>query len=393
MHRRSPTWTRTFIRRGLVVAVAVATLAAYGLISGGQTAFRPTAAAPIGTESQLSVSEAISPTNHSVNVVAQGPNHSLLFYWEVGGNWYGPLGLAGSNTTYSAPAIVAEGGTGNFDIVVEGPSHTLWFYWDTAGTWYGPFGVGTANSTYSTPTIAVDANGHLTASAEGPSNTLYTYWNLSGTWYGPLGIGGPGTTFSAPNTTTETACGASCNAVYVFATGPHNDMREWVRPGNNPWSGPAEWSNDATAFSTGSDYYNNNCCGLYSMFEGPNHTLVQQYSDYQPTQISTAGTDYSTPSVVAGISEATRVSGQGPSHSLYFWFYGTNADSWAGPAQIAPAGSAYSAPSMAEETPDGTLDLAVQGPNNSLYFYWSFGGPRYGPIGVAGAGTTFGSSN
>jgi hypothetical protein len=66
-----------------------------------------------------SASEAISPTNGSVNVAVLGPDHSLHFYWNVAGRWYGPLGIGAANSAFSAPAIVAES-DGNFDIAVEG---------------------------------------------------------------------------------------------------------------------------------------------------------------------------------------------------------------------------------------------------------------------------------
>jgi hypothetical protein len=36
----------------------------------------------------------------------QGPNNSTYVYWEASNaQWYGPLGVAGYGTTYSAPSI------------------------------------------------------------------------------------------------------------------------------------------------------------------------------------------------------------------------------------------------------------------------------------------------
>ncbi len=394
MQRSPRTWTSTVIRRGLVVAVSVATLAAYGLVSGGQSvAFKPAAASSIGANSQLSVAEAISPTNHSVNVVARGPNNSLLFYWNVAGTWYGPLGLNGANSTYSAPAIAAES-DGNFDIVVQGPNHTLWAYWDASGTWYGPYGLGSAGSTTSTPAIQVDQSGHLNVVAQGPSNSLNDYWNVSGTWYGPLGIGGANTTFSAPSLSSGTICCSSHTRLDVFAVGPNNDMREWELTDTSPWNGPREWSNDGTAVSTSSNFSQTSYYA-YDVFQGPNHSLG--YDDGYATEINvaTAGSAYSAPSSVSNTNccnNNQRLVVQGPAHTLWYYFT-TNGEQWQGPAQVGSPGSTYSAPALAQESSAGNMDAVVQGPGNSLWFYWNLGGPWYGPVQIAGGGTTFGSSN
>ncbi len=387
-------WSRMLARRGLVIAVAALAIVLSSLVAGGSAplATRPTAAATIGANSQLSVSEAISPTNGSVNVAALGPNHSLRFYWEVGGSWYGPLGLGGAGTTYSAPSIVAES-DGNFDIAVEGPNHTLFFYWDASGTWYGPYGVGAAGSTYSTPAMVIDADGNLDVAAQGPGNSLFTWWNTSAAWYGPLGIGGAGSTYSAPSLT-ALDCGSNCQPLEAIAVGPFNDLRQWGRSTDKgSWSGPSEFTNDGQAFSTASTYID--CCPSdYGVFEGADHSLgwAEGYADQ--VHIAPPGSAYSAPSLISGVSAAQRVLVEGPSHSLYFWFFPGSNDTWNGPAQVGVPGSTFSAPSLAEDpNTNANADAAVQGPNNSLYFYWTFGSSWYGPVQVAGAGTTFSSPN
>lgn len=386
MPRRQRPWARSLLRRSLVVGITVLALAVYGLVAaGGQTiATRTTAASAIGSASQLSVSLATSPTNNSVNVAARGPNNSLLFYWEIGGTWYGPLGLGGANTTYSAPSIVAEA-SGNFDIAVEGPGNTIYFYWDAAGTWYGPLQVGTAGATFSTPSMTIDSDGHLNLAAQGPSNGLYAYWNTGATWYGPLGIGGANSTISAPSVT---YANTSVGTVEVYAIGPNNDVRNWDRSHTTgQWTGPHEWSNDQQGYSVPSGYEQD------ALVQGPNHSLVSTVGFAQLNQVGTAGTAYSAPSFVSGFTASdSRVTVQGPSHSLYYWFSNSNGE-WNGPVQIGVPGSTYSAPAMDDESSGSNLDLAVQGPGNSLYFYWSVGGTWHGPVQIAGAGTTFSSSN
>jgi hypothetical protein len=374
------------LRRAGVVALLAAAFVVYGLVAGGPrvVSFQSTAASSLGTESGLSVSEAISPTNQSVNVAARGPNNSLRFYWQVSGTWYGPLGLGGANTTYSAPSIAAES-NGNFDIAVEGPGNSMYFYWDTAGTWYGPLQVAATGSTFSTPALDVDTDGHLALVVEGPGNTLYHYWNISGAWYGPLGIGGAGTTFSAPSISVQ-LCSGDCSA-QAFSVGPGHDMRQWQRDSSGNWSGPREWSSDQQAFSAPSSY------GAQAVFEGANHSLATSDSNgLALTNIGTGGSAYSAPSLTGLGMGTSRVTVEGPLHTLSFWSVDSSGH-WGGPVQVGGPGSTYSAPSMEEETGGGTLDLAVQGPGDSLYAYWNLGGTWYGPLQVAGAGTTFGSSN
>ena len=386
MPRSHRTWTRSILRRGLVAGLTILALAVYGLVTSGGAApaFKASAASSIGASSQLSVALATSPTNNSVNVAARGPNNSLRFYWEVGGTWYGPLGLGGAGTTFSAPTIVAED-SGNFDIAVEGPNHTIYFYWDASGTWYGPIQVGPAGAAFSSPSMTIDADGHLNLAVQGPSNGLFAYWNTNATWYGPLGIGGANTAFSAPSVT---YANTSVGTVEVFALGPNNDVRNWSRShSTGQWTGPHEWSNDGQGFSVPSGYEST------ALVQGPNHSLVDTDGFATLVQVGTAGTAYSSPSFLSGfVASDSRVTVQGPSHSLYYWFSGNNGQ-WNGPVQIGVPGSTFSAPSMEDESTGSNVDLAVQGPGNSLYFYWSVGGNWNGPVQIAGAGTTFGSSS
>ncbi len=211
MVRSERSWARILVKRGLVAAILVLALAVYGLVTAGtqSLAFKPTAS----TSGGHSVSQALSPANGSINVAAQGPNHTLYFYWELedsSGNytgvWNGPLGIGAQGSTFSAPTILAQGnggpsspGYGNFDIAVQGPSNTGDLYWDISGTWYGPYQFAGPATVFGTPGMIEDSQGNLQITAEGPGNTLYAYWNTTGAFYGPLGIGGPNSTFSAPS--------------------------------------------------------------------------------------------------------------------------------------------------------------------------------------------------
>jgi hypothetical protein len=386
------------MRRGLVSAILVLALASYGLVTAGtqSLAFKPTASGSNSTAG-LSVSQAVSPTNGSLNVATQGPNHSLYFFWNVAGTWYGPLGLGGAGSTFSAPTIVAETGpnAGNFDIAAEGPNHTLWFYWDIAGTWHGPYQVGGPGTTYSTPGLAEDSSNNLQIPVEGPGNSLYLFWNVNAVFYGPIGLGGAGSTFARP----DVGYGSNVTGsnFYIVVQGANNDVEQYIRT-NNVWAPARDIANDGAAFSAPTLFPYT----FRATYQGPNHSLFDAEGGpnggYHPqVQIRGAGTTYSMPSEVntaqdTGPYNRAMVT-QGPSNSL--WYYHANSNSSAlVVTQMGAPGTAFSAPNIViEYNNNNNEDIAVQGPSNTLYAYFVISGTVYGPLQVGGPGTSFSSSN
>lgn len=324
----------------------------------------------------FSTSQAISPTNGSVNVAVLGPNHSLYFYWNVAGRWYGPLGIGGPNSAFSAPAIVAES-DGNFDIAVEGPAHTLFLYWDISGRWYGPLQVGGLGSTYSTPSVVVDQNQHVTVGVQGPSNSLYLFWCVAAQWYGPYGLGTASSTASAPNLA---LIGTGTPTVQAAVQNGNAALQQYQERGDGSWSGPNAWSGAGTAYSAASGG------SAATLYQGAGNSLNATTQGTSTGQLGGAGTTFSAPSA-AMFNAATDAVAQGPSHSLYFY---ADHGGWSGPTQAAPAGSAYSAPSIAIEA-DGNIDVAVEGPSDTLFFFWKIGGTWYGPLQVGAAQSAFSS--
>jgi hypothetical protein len=81
---------------------------------------------------------------------------------------------------------------------------------------------------------------------------------------------------------------------------------------------------------------------------------------------------------------------QGPGNSL--WYYWQSADAqWHGPLGIGGPGSTNSAPAMVL-SPAGLPTVAVQGPGNSLWVYWETADAQWhGPYGVGPAGAVFSS--
>ena len=400
MVRSERSWGRTLVKRGLVAAVLVLALATYGLVTAGtqSLAFKPTAASS-STSGGHSVSQAVSDANGSINVATQGPSHSLYFYWELedsSGNytgvWNGPLGIGRPGSTFSAPTIISQAnggsgspGYGNFDIAVQGPSNTGDLYWDISGTWYGPYQFAGPGTVFGTPGMIEDSQGNLQITVEGPGNTLYAYWNTTGSFYGPLGIGGPNSTFSAPEMS------ISGNSVHAVVQGRNHDVEDYFvyNDGNpadaKPWSSAFDMSNDNTGWDTPWAGY------AGAIFQGPNNSLYQgtNFFGIQLTQIRGAGTTYSTPSA---LYTGQYITAEGPSNTLYWYFYDNNTGRLDGPLQIGGIGSTWSAPSLISDD-NGNYDIAVQGANHALYEYFIIGGVVHGPLGIGAPGSTFSSPN
>jgi hypothetical protein len=231
-----------------------------------------------------------------------------------------------------------------------------------------------------------DSNGNLQIGTQGPGNTLYVYWNTTGKFYGPLGIGGPNSTFSAPS--------MSEGGTYVHATvqGRNHDLEDYdVNDGGStpsnarPWSSAFDISNDNTAWDSAWGGYEG------AIFQGPSNSLYQATNFFaiDLTQIRGAGTTYSTPSA---LGSGEYISAEGPSNTLYWYFFDVNTDRVDGPLQIGAIGSTWSAPSLIEDA-NSNFDIAVQGVNNALYEYFVINGVVHGPLGIGAAGSTFSSPN
>jgi len=87
----------------------------------------------------------------------------------------------------------------------------------------------------------------------------------------------------------------------------------------------------------------------------------------------------------------TDIAVQGPNDSLKFYWAADGSTTWTAET-VAGSGTTYSAPSMLVN--GNTVDIAVQGPNDSLDFYWATIGTGTGtgtwhPETVAGSGTTY----
>ncbi len=131
------------------------------------------------------------------DLVTEGANHTLQYYWATPGGTWSHAQVAGAGSTYSAPSIFVRS-DGEADIVAEGANNTLQYYFATpGGTW--DHAQVAACSTYSAPSIFVRSDGEADIVAEGANNTLQYYFATPG-WHLGSRSGRRGrSTYSAPS--------------------------------------------------------------------------------------------------------------------------------------------------------------------------------------------------
>lgn len=118
------------------------------------------------------------------DVVVQGANNSLVYYWATPNSQWSPaITILQPNQAFSAPAIIGAG----LDVVVEGQYHQLWEYFrGFRGYWMQSMIAGT-NSTYSAPAATMRSSnptGEKDVVAQGPGNQVWYYHEEPSTgWY------------------------------------------------------------------------------------------------------------------------------------------------------------------------------------------------------------------
>lgn len=393
-------WHRSLRARLALAITVVLALALYGLVAGGSKSAVPLQAKPTAASNAgFSVSE-VRDAQGNIDIAALGANNSLMAYWEIGAHWYGPLLVNGPGTTFSAPKLLVDS-QNNLVLTAQGPGNRLWAYWNIGGIWYGPLGVGGAGSTFSSPASTVEANGTVDISVMGPGNSLLNFWEVNAAWYGPYGVAGPGTTYSTPSM--DSAQNGGNNYVNIEAQGPNNDPRAYQAE-NGTWflpqiSAPNEqYSASSTLdFLTGPGSY-------ASWMEGPGNSLIFIFGYVQGGTntycvVSPQGEAFSAPDINPSDGTFPYV---GPNNSLRIRFYigplspqpsdfCDNLNGANGPLGISGANTAFSVPSIVSDV--GGDDIAVQGPNHSLWVFFDVGGNWMGPIGVGAPGSTFSSPN
>jgi hypothetical protein len=214
----------------------------------------------------------------TVNIAAQGPNHSLLFYWAFNGSgsWHtetvggdlsaaqGPSLTLDGNTFYIAvvhsfgelnvwydtigtgtwhqvvlaqdqdvwgyaPAITADGS--NINISAVGQNGDIYFYWGSLATWHEETVADSGNGDSGT-SIAVSGNA-VTIAANIGQDQLEAYSAVigTGTW-NPQTVAGENTTSSAPSITPD----APDDTLNISALSPGGQLDfYWQIDGTSPW--------------------------------------------------------------------------------------------------------------------------------------------------------------
>ena len=128
-------------------------------VAGANTTFTAPSLAKIGNASAIA---------------AQGPNNSLMFYWQkIDTTQWNSEQVAGRGTTLSAPSLAQVGNASA--ITAQGPKDQLMFYWQTIDTtpWHGSALAGTG--TVTTPAIAQIRDSTVIVAVDANAN-LYYYW-------------------------------------------------------------------------------------------------------------------------------------------------------------------------------------------------------------------------
>jgi hypothetical protein len=303
------------------------------------------------------------------DVVAQGWDNSLMYYYAMpGGNWLG-ANLAPAGTTFSQPSVFVRA-SGEADIVAQGPNDSLTYYNAMPGKAWSSATIAGAGTTISAPSVFVRPNGEADVVARGVNNSLMYYHAMPGSGWSS-GQLGAGTVFSAPSIFVRPTGEAD-----VVAQGPGNSLVYFHAMPNGNWSGSEIGA--GTVFSAPSIFVRST--GEADVVaEGPDHSLMYYWampgSAWSTARIAGGGTTYSAPSVFVRSNGEADVVAQGWNGSLDY-YNAMPGGAWSA-TQIGGWGTALSAPSVVVR-PSGEVDLATQGPDGSpTYYHASPGGGWY----------------
>jgi ligand-binding SRPBCC domain-containing protein len=307
------------------------------------------------------------------DIAVRGPNNTLNYWYkpDTSGEWYA-FTVPGANVAYSAPVL--QRAATSTDIAVQGPNNTLnyWYTPDGSGQWYS-FPVPGGNTAYSAPTLVrgVNTSGRWTDIAvQGTNNTL-NYWYTpdgSGQWYA-FPVPGSETAYGAPSLTK----GSSATSVAV--EGPNHTLNfSSTADGSGTWNSgpvPSRWY---SIYSAGASVRAGNATEIAA--QGPGNTVdfyekVDGQTGWTATQVAGPGTAYSTPAIVRGATW-TDIAVQGPNHTLSYWYSPDGSGQWYSFA-VPGENVAYSAPTLirGSNAQGSWTDVAVQGPNNTLNYWYT----------------------
>jgi hypothetical protein len=172
-----------------------------------------------GPGSALSAPAIAVREDGEADIVAEGPDNSLFYYYATPGSVWVIYRIAGPGTTFSAPAIVVRS-DGEADVVAQGPNNSLLYYHATPGSPWHVDKIAGPGTTFSAPAIVVRSDNEADVVARGPNNSLLYYHATPGSqWYADT-VAGIHTTFSAPAIAVR-----SDGEADLVAVGPVNSLR------------------------------------------------------------------------------------------------------------------------------------------------------------------------
>jgi len=195
---------------------------------------------------------------NEADLVTEGPNHTLQYHFATPSSQWQNVQVAGAGSTYSAPSIFVRAadatGPNEADIVAEGPNNTLQYYWATPGGQWHHAQIAGPGTTYSAPSIFVRPDNapqqdEADIVAEGPNNTLQYYWATPGSPWQHAQVAGPGSTYSAPSIFVRApgGDGKEANEADIVAEGPNHTLQYHEATPGSPW-------HDAQVAGPGSTY-------------------------------------------------------------------------------------------------------------------------------------------
>ena len=348
--------------------------------------------------------------NGETDIVVMGPGNTLVFYWSpIGGPMQPPQTIGGPLLTFSSPSVVVRSNNGptngEVDVVAMGPNNSLMYYWNSyapnsssfASSWHSTQIAGPL-TTYSAPSLFVRPTGEADIAAQGPDNTLVYYYAMPGANWASIQVAanlGPLVTYSAPSLFVRAS-----GEVDIAAQGASNSlMYFWNMLPSSSLSFASSWNSvpvagSLTTYSAPSLFVRSSGEADIAA-QGPSNSLMYYYAmpGTQWTTLPSVGAAYSAPSlVVRSDNDYVGIAVQGASNSLmYFWntvtpsssLHPPFASSWTS-TPVASSVSTYSAPSLVIRAPTGDppneANILVVGPNNSLWYYFSSSYGSWNPV-------------
>jgi hypothetical protein len=313
---------------------------------------------------------------------------SLLFFWNNDGNptWNSSI-IDGPGNVVAAPAL-ARTGNNSTVIATQGPNNSLNFYWNSDGDpdWNKTV-IAKSGTAYSAPALCRTDNGVTIAMCQGPNNALVGFYNNDGqqSWT-PISFAEPASSSPAVQD------GPVVAAISVPASGfkggpgdPSHDIAIGLYGGAQNRLGVVEL--DANEGYQGI-YYESLTDGVGTpalvfnvsnnwplvACRRPDNGLQWFWSEapvplveWETAEIAPAGTTYSDPSVWRTDHNSTVIAAVGPNNSLNFYWNNDGDKSWPA-SQIAGSGTSFSAPAVGRTDHETTI-VAIRGPNNQILFY------------------------